>query len=594
VLQVAAVQPLALVGPGELGAGGHGQVEEPAGVAAPGRRQLAGGRQLLLAELADRLQHREPGLAGGALDPGDQRLAGQRGDRVQGVEAEPGRVANRLGRRRRPAAGEHRQPVEQALFRRGQQVVAPGDGAAQGPLAVREGGPGPPVSRVRRRWSRGRICSGVRTLVRVAARSGGRSGSGRASGGTSSSCSTRTDSGTREVTSTRSPGGAGQQPLDHRPGLRHLLEVVHHEQEPPVAQMVGQGVGQGPPGDLGDPQGPGDRRRDQGGVGHRGQVDEEGAVAVLRPDPVGDLEGQAGLAGAAGPGEGEQPGPSQEPDRLGDLVLAADERGELLGQVAGAGVERPGRREVGLEPRDHQVMEVQGEVDVLEAVLPQVTQGRPIGQGAGHQPPGGAGDDHLPAPGRPGDPGRPVHVDADVVVPAQHPLPGVQAHAHPDRGPRRPGVGGQGPLGGHGRPDRRHRAGEGGEEGVALGADLDPVAVADRPAQDGRMLVPDRRVAVAQLLEQPGRAFDVGEQEGDRPGGQRRDGRARGHRRRSRRRGHGPLGQPPPAQLQPEPEQHRGHPQGRHHGPQDPGGRGQRLPPTRPTRRRPRPRRSTR
>jgi hypothetical protein len=74
VLQVAAVQPLALVGSGEVGAGGHGQVQEPAGVAAPGRRQLAGRLQLLPAELADRLQHREPALAGGGPGPGDQRL----------------------------------------------------------------------------------------------------------------------------------------------------------------------------------------------------------------------------------------------------------------------------------------------------------------------------------------------------------------------------------------------------------------------------------------------------------------------------------------------------------------------------------------
>ncbi|HEV2823742.1 MAG TPA: hypothetical protein VG035_00845 [Actinomycetota bacterium] len=31
-------------------------------------------------------------------------------------------------------------------------------------------------------------------------------------------------------------------------------------------------------------------------------------------------------------------------------------------------------------------MQVQGEVDVLEAVLAEVTQGRPLGQGPGDQP----------------------------------------------------------------------------------------------------------------------------------------------------------------------------------------------------------------
>ena len=74
------------------------------------------------------------------------------------------------------------------------------------------------------------------------------------------------------------------------------------------------------------------------------------------------------------------------------------------------------------------------------------------------------------------------------------------------------------PLGVHRGPDRPHRAGEGGEERVALGADLDP-AVPDRPAQDGRVLVAHRPVAVAQVLEQPGLTLDVGEQEGHRSGG---------------------------------------------------------------------------
>jgi hypothetical protein len=49
-------------------------------------------------------------------------------------------------------------------------------------------------------------------------------------------------------------------------------------------------------------------------------------------------------------------------------------------------------------------------------------------------------------------------------------------------------VAGQASLGGHRGPDRPHRAGEGGEERVALGADLDPAAVPDRLAQDRRVL----------------------------------------------------------------------------------------------------------
>jgi hypothetical protein len=135
-----------------------------------------------------------------------------------------------------------------------------------------------------------------------------------------------------------------------------------------------------------------------------------------------------------------------------------------------------------------------------------------------HQHPGGVGDDDLAGGGRGGDPGGPVHVDAAVVVPAKGALAGVQAHPDPHREPGRPAVAGQAALGVHRGPDRPHRAGEGGEERVALGADLDP-AVPDRPAQDGRVLVAHRPVAVAQVLEQPGRTLDVGEQEGHRSGG---------------------------------------------------------------------------
>ena len=320
----------------------------------------------------------------------------------------------------------------------------------------------------------------------------------------------------------REPGGGGEQLLDHRAGLPHLLEVVGHEQEPPVAEVVAQRLQDGAAGCLGDPQGPGQDGGDQVRVGHRGQVGEEGAVAVAGQQLGRDLEGQAGLAGAAGAGEGEQPGPSQQPPGLGGLPLPANERGELGGEVARPGVQGPGREEVGRESLDHQVVQAHREVEVLEAVLAEVAHGGPLGDGVLDQAAGGAGDDHLAAVGRPGDPGRPVDVDADVVVPAQHPLAGVQAHPHPHREPLRPGVGGQAPLGRHRGPDRRHRAREGGEERVALGADLDPVPVPDGPAQDGRVLVPDRRVASAQLLEQPGRALDVGEQEGDGPGRQRR------------------------------------------------------------------------
>ena len=65
---------------------------------------------------------------------------------------------------------------------------------------------------------------------------------------------------------------------------------------------------------------------------------------------------------------------------------------------------------------------------------------------------------------------------------------------------------------------RTARPGRDGEEGVTLGVDLDAAALLNRVAQDRCMIVPDSRIPVAQLLQQPGGALDVGEQEGHRPG----------------------------------------------------------------------------
>jgi hypothetical protein len=54
------------------------------------------------------------------------------------------------------------------------------------------------------------------------------------------------------------------------------------------------------------------------------------------------------------------------------------------------------------------------------------------------------------------------------------------------------------------------------EERVALGVDLFAPVARERLAQDAPMLGEDLAVAIAELLEQLGRAFDVREQEGDR------------------------------------------------------------------------------
>src|SRR2546423_14095427 len=68
--------------------------------------------------------------------------------------------------------------------------------------------------------------------------------------------------------------------------------------------------------------------------------------------------------------------------------------------------------------------------------------------------------------------------------------------------------------------DRIGRAREGHEEGVALRVDLDTSVALKRLTQQPPVLGEDARVTVTKLGEQPRRALDVGDEEGDRPAGQ--------------------------------------------------------------------------
>lgn len=65
-----------------------------------------------------------------------------------------------------------------------------------------------------------------------------------------------------------------------------------------------------------------------------------------------------------------------------------------------------------------------------------------------------------------------MHIDANVMVPVHLWLAGVEAHAHPYLASFRPGLKGQGLLRLDSGGDGVAGAGEGDEEGVALGVDF--------------------------------------------------------------------------------------------------------------------------
>ena len=113
-----------------------------------------------------------------------------------------------------------------------------------------------------------------------------------------------------------------------------------------------------------------------------------------------------------------------------------------------------------------------------------------------------------------------VDVEPDVIVAAQPGDPGVEPHAHPDPGGRRPLGAGQRALGIGGCGHRCRRLREHHQERVTLRAAFRRAVPAERLAKDRVValedLGEDRR---AEVLDEPGRPLHVREQEGHRSGG---------------------------------------------------------------------------
>ena len=140
-----------------------------------------------------------------------------------------------------------------------------------------------------------------------------------------------------------------------------MLAVVQHQHHRPRAQVGHQRRQRGPAGGLAAAHHRQGGARHQGPVGQRRQVHQPDAVRVrptVRPaarraggvqQPGGDLQGQAGLAGAPGAGEGHQPGAGagrrQAASERGHLALPADEAGARERQVGGARPRPPPRRD---------------------------------------------------------------------------------------------------------------------------------------------------------------------------------------------------------------------------------------------------------
>ena len=128
-----------------------------------------------------------------------------------------------------------------------------------------------------------------------------------------------------------------------------------------------------------------------------------------------------------------------------------------------------------------------------------------------------------------------MDVEADVAGHGAERLAAVDAHPDADIGAARPRVLAERPL----RLDRgRHGAADGGErEEQPVPGGIDPLAVVclGRRADDPVVVGEERGVGVAELLQEPGRALDVGEQERDGAARQRDGHHQRPSSRTSRR-----------------------------------------------------------
>jgi hypothetical protein len=133
---------------------------------------------------------------------------------------------------------------------------------------------------------------------------------------------------------------------------------------------------------------------------------------------------------------------------------------------------------------------------------------------------GGVGEEDLAAPGRSGDAGGSVYVDAKVVVTSEDPVSGVKAHANAHGPWVGPSVGGQGTLDGYRGPHGASRRMKHGEESVPLGADHGTAGVGNRAVEDLSVCILHGPVVIPERLQESGRPLDVREKKGQGPGGE--------------------------------------------------------------------------
>jgi hypothetical protein len=114
-------------------------------------------------------------------------------------------------------------------------------------------------------------------------------------------------------------------------------------------------------------------------VGNTGQLDEPHAGAAVEY-VGGDGEREARLADPSRSRQGHQPLLAQERAQRGDVVLPADERGQLDREVVLVRVQRTQRRVVRGDVWVDHLPHPLGTPQVLEAVHPEISDAHPLQQ----------------------------------------------------------------------------------------------------------------------------------------------------------------------------------------------------------------------
>jgi hypothetical protein len=150
---------------------------------------------------------------------------------------------------------------------------------------------------------------------------------------------------------------------------------------------------------------------------------------------------------------------------------------------------------------------------VLQTVEGEVTQHEIVGQIRLDEGSSGVRNQDLAAVPSSRDARCPMNVHADVIIAGESALSGMQTHPHAKR--TWGGMCGERPLDPCGGLGRSQSAREHHEEGVALRAYFDSIVFQDRVPDDATVLLEEFDVALPQLLEEPGRPLNIGEEERD-------------------------------------------------------------------------------